>query len=132
MLILEQELVILDEPTIGQDLARSQALFAILDRLCIEQGTTMLFITHDMRLVADWCPRAIVMSNGTVHYDGATAGVFEDADLLAQNHLVVPPIVEVTEELSRRGHRIPRGTITVPKLCDFMSSAGASNVRRVI
>jgi len=131
MLILEQELVILDEPTIGQDLARSQALFTILDRLCKEQGTTMLFITHDMRLVADWCPRAIVMSNGSVHYDGVTAGVFQDNALLTQNHLVVPPIVEVADELRQRGHRVPQNIITVPNLCEFMEATTITQTRRI-
>jgi energy-coupling factor transport system ATP-binding protein len=128
MLILEQELVILDEPTIGQDLARSDALFQILDRLCREQGTTMIFITHDMRLVADWCPRTIVMSEGRVLYDGPTAGVFETPDLLERAHLVVPPIVEVTTELRRRGYRIPQGIITVRQMRDFMAAAAVSGV----
>lgn len=128
MLILSQELVILDEPTIGQDLARSNALFQILDRLCREQGTTMIFITHDMRLVADWCPRAIVMTEGAVLYDGPTAGVFETPDLLALAHLVVPPVVEVTAGLRRQGYRIPRGIITVRQMRDFLVAVTASSV----
>ncbi len=131
MLILEQELVMLDEPTIGQDLARSQALFAILDRLCKEQGTTMIFITHDMRLVADWCPHAVVMSNGVVLYDGPTAGVFDDPHLLAQAHLVVPPVVEIIAGLRQRGYRVPRDTITVPQMCNFLLTANASQVRGI-
>lgn len=131
MLILEQDLVILDEPTIGQDLARSQTLFAILDRLCKEQGTTMIFITHDMRLVADWCPRSIVLTNGVIRYDGPTVGIFEDPHLLTQAHLVAPPMVEISEELRQRGHGIPRDTITVPRMCDFVQTAYTSQIRGI-
>ena len=126
MLILEQELVILDEPTIGQDLARSNALFQILDRLCREQGTTMIFITHDMRLVADWCPRTIVMTEGAVLYDGPTAGVFETPDLLARAHLVVPPVVEVAAGVRGQGYRVPQGIITVRQMRDFLATATVS------
>ena len=44
MLILGQKLLILDEPTIGQDLARSEALFSILEELCRELGSTMVLV----------------------------------------------------------------------------------------
>ncbi|MHB8502503.1 MAG: ABC transporter ATP-binding protein [Candidatus Acidiferrales bacterium] len=129
MLILEQRLVILDEPTIGQDLARSEALFQILDGLCREQQTTMVFITHDMRLVADWCPRTIVMTDGTVRYDGSTDQVFDDRGLLAQAHLIAPPITRVTAELRARGHRVPEGTITVKRMHEYLTAPGKRSVR---
>lgn len=130
MLILEQKLVILDEPTIGQDLARSEALFSILDRLCHDQGTSMVFITHDMRLVADWCRRAIVMSDGVVRYDGPTASVFDDPERLVRAHLVAPPIVEVTSRLRERGHPVPPGVISVGRMRAWMGLAQPLEVAR--
>lgn len=129
MLILEQKLVILDEPTIGQDLARSEALFQILDGLCREQQTTMVFITHDMRLVADWCPRTVVMTDGTVRYDGPTDHVFDDPELLEKAHLIAPPITKVTAELRGRGHRIPAETITVERMHQYLTSATTRRAR---
>jgi energy-coupling factor transport system ATP-binding protein len=129
MLILEQKLVILDEPTIGQDLARSEALFQILDGLCREQHTTMVFITHDMRLVADWCPRTIVMTDGAVRYDGSTDYVFDDPELLNQAHLIAPPITYVTAELRRHGYQVAEGTITVERMHDQLAGNRKGSMR---
>jgi len=120
MLILGQKLLILDEPTIGQDLARSEALFSILEELCRELGSTMVFITHDMRLVADWCPRTIVMSDGMVEYDGPTSGAFVDAALLVKTHLIAPPVIEVSRGLRELGHPVPLEAITVGEMRDFV------------
>jgi energy-coupling factor transport system ATP-binding protein len=120
MLILGQKLLVLDEPTIGQDLARSEALFAILDGLCRELSSTMVFITHDMRLVADWCARTIVMADGVVEYDGPTSGAFVDADLLARTHLIAPPVIDVSRGLRSLGHPISFDAITVDELCAFV------------
>lgn len=120
MLILGQKLLVLDEPTIGQDLARSEALFGILDGLCRELRSTMVFITHDMRLVADWCARTIVMADGLVEYDGPTSGAFVDADLLARTHLIAPPVIDVSRGLRARGHRVSYDAITVAELCAFV------------
>jgi energy-coupling factor transport system ATP-binding protein len=126
MLILEQQIVILDEPTIGQDLARSMALFTILDRLCRESGTAMVFITHDMRLVADWCPRTIVMHDGGVLYDGPTPGVFADPELLATAHLVPPPVLDVMARLRQRGWHAPSDVISSRAMRRFLESAAAT------
>ncbi|HEY3524426.1 MAG TPA: ABC transporter ATP-binding protein [Candidatus Limnocylindrales bacterium] len=123
MLILGQKLLVLDEPTIGQDLARSEALFGILDELCREVSSTMVFITHDMRLVADWCQRTVVMAEGVVQYDGPTSGAFVDADLLARAHLIAPPVIDVSRGLRARGHGVSDGAITVAELRAFVDGA---------
>jgi energy-coupling factor transport system ATP-binding protein len=125
MLILGQKLLVLDEPTIGQDLARSEALFGILDGLCRELGSTMIFITHDMRLVADWCERTVVMADGVVQYDGPTSGAFVDADLLVRSHLIAPPVIDVSRGLRARGHSIPDDAVTVAELCALVRARPA-------
>jgi energy-coupling factor transport system ATP-binding protein len=125
MLILGQKLLVLDEPTIGQDLARSEALFGILDELTRELRSTMVFITHDMRLVADWCARTIVMADGVVEYDGPTSGAFVDAALLARTHLIAPPVVEVSRVLRSRGFDVSYDAITVAGLQALVDRAPA-------
>jgi energy-coupling factor transporter ATP-binding protein EcfA2 len=131
MLILGQKLLVLDEPTIGQDLARSEALFGILDRLCRELGSTMVFITHDMRLVADWCPRTVVMADGAVQYDGPTRGAFADAALLTKAHLITPPVIEVSRGLRARGYVVPSDAVTVAEMAEFIVSRHVAPARAV-
>jgi energy-coupling factor transporter ATP-binding protein EcfA2 len=52
-LVLEPKLLILDEPTIGQDYERAQQLIGLMVRLRERYNSTVLMITHDVRLVAD-------------------------------------------------------------------------------
>ena len=59
MLVLEPRLLVLDEPTIGQDHERAQHLMRLMDRLRERYATTILMITHDVRLLAEWVALSI-------------------------------------------------------------------------
>ena len=61
----------LDEPTFGQDRARADELLALLRELN-QEGTTILVVTHDMQLVAEYADRMIVMADGRIVAHGAT------------------------------------------------------------
>jgi energy-coupling factor transport system ATP-binding protein len=99
MLVLEQELLILDEPTIGQDQERAQQLMEMMAYLCKEFGTTVLMITHDMRLVADWAHRSIVMSQGEIRFDGTPLDLFAQNSILEEAALLPPPLFSLTKQL---------------------------------
>jgi energy-coupling factor transporter ATP-binding protein EcfA2 len=102
MLVLEPRLLVLDEPTIGQDHERAQHLMGLMDRLRERYGTTILMITHDIRLVAEWADRALVLRSGEIAFDGAPIDMFGDADLLSSAGLLAPPIHEVSRRLAER------------------------------
>jgi energy-coupling factor transport system ATP-binding protein len=100
MLVLEPRLLVLDEPTIGQDHERAQQLMGLMDRLRERYGTTILMITHDVRLVAQWADRALVLRAGEIAFDGAPIDLFGDAELLRSAGLMAPPIHEVSRRLA--------------------------------
>jgi energy-coupling factor transporter ATP-binding protein EcfA2 len=102
MLVLEPRLLVLDEPTIGQDHERAQHLMGLMDRLRQRYGTTILMITHDVRLVAEWADRALVLRSGEIAFDGAPIDMFTDAQLLRSTGLLAPPIHEVSRRLAER------------------------------
>ena len=102
MLVLEPHLLVLDEPTIGQDHERAQQLMGLMARLRERYGTTILMITHDVRLVAQWADRALVLRSGEIAFDGAPIELFADADLLRSAGLLAPPIHEVSRQFAAR------------------------------
>ncbi len=65
MLVRRPELLVLDEPTFGQDRRGYEALLAILDER-VEAGATVLAATHDERLVADFAGRRVELAAGRV------------------------------------------------------------------
>jgi energy-coupling factor transporter ATP-binding protein EcfA2 len=100
MLVLEPKLLVLDEPTIGQDYERAQMLMGLMARLSERFGTTILMITHDVRLVAEWADRALVISRGALLFDGTPAAMFADKPVLAEAGLLAPPIFDIGEGLA--------------------------------
>ncbi len=111
MLVLDQRLLILDEPTIGQDQASAQALMSHLRRLN-EQGKAILIITHDMRLLAEWSERAIVMARSRLLYDGPITEIFARSDLLEEAALYAPPVVTLSRRLSGVQDGVPCPVLT--------------------
>jgi len=89
----------LDEPTFGQDRARASELLEILSRLNAE-GTTVLVVTHDLQLVADYATRVAVMQGGRVIGVGPTAEVLA-GPLIESAGLRHPPLARATRSLVR-------------------------------
>jgi peptide/nickel transport system ATP-binding protein len=66
MLIAGPELLIADEPTSALDVTVQLDILRILDRLVAERGMGLIFISHDLRLVASFCDRVVVMYAGKI------------------------------------------------------------------
>ncbi|OYU81155.1 MAG: peptide ABC transporter ATP-binding protein, partial [Burkholderiales bacterium PBB5] len=66
MLIAEPQLLIADEPTSALDVTVQLQVLRILDQLVSQRGMGLVFISHDLRLVASFCDRVLVMYAGKV------------------------------------------------------------------
>ncbi|MDQ3930632.1 MAG: energy-coupling factor ABC transporter ATP-binding protein [Chloroflexota bacterium] len=98
MLALQPKVLILDEPTFGQDRENATRIMQELQRLN-SSGVTIVMITHDMKLVGEYARRAGVLIDGRVSYDGSVAGLFADMALLREARLDVPPVYVVSQHL---------------------------------
>ena len=122
MLVLEPRLLILDEPTIGQDHERAQQLMGLMVRLSERYGTTVLMITHDVRLVAEWADRTLVLSRGRLQFDGSPEAMFGDDALLAESGLLTPPVFEISRRMAVADPAgAVRATLSVPTLVDAIA-----------
>ena len=83
--------LVLDEPTFGQDRARADELLALLSELNAE-GTTIIVVSHDMQLVTDYAHRTVVMADGRVLASATTPDVFADEGLIDRAGLRLPPL----------------------------------------
>lgn len=94
--------LVLDEPTGGLDGRGRQELMAALTAFH-GSGGTVLLITHDMRPVAEFAGRAIVLLGGRVRFDGSPAALFQQHKLLAETQLAAPPVVRLAQQLAACG-----------------------------
>lgn len=92
------EVVLLDEPTAGQDNLRRDALATVLATLRTE-GIGVMMATHDMEFAAAHCQRWLILSGGSVIADAPPAKLLTDRALLARAHLVTTPIADLAMAL---------------------------------
>ena len=103
-LAMQSKILILDEPTSGQDGKETKELLALLRQLNSE-GITILLITHDMEIMASECSRAIIMGNKTVAFDGSPEELFKKStDELQELGLTKPPSVELSLAVPSLGY----------------------------
>ena len=99
-LVTGAPVLVLDEPTFGQDRARADELLGLLSELN-DAGTTIVFVTHDMQLVAEYADRLVVLADGRLIAHGSTAEVFGDRDVVARAGLRLPPLARALSGVAR-------------------------------
>ena len=102
-LAMQSKLLILDEPTSGQDGTETKGLLALLQELQA-QGLTILLITHDMEIMAEYSTRVIIMGYGTKAFDGSPEELFTHREDLLELGLTKPPSVVLSETVPALGY----------------------------
>jgi energy-coupling factor transport system ATP-binding protein len=109
ILVLEPDMILLDEPTAGQDLRHYTEIMEFLRELN-QKGVTVVLITHDMHLMLEYTPRAVVFHNGRIIADTSAAAVLNAPDIVetanlketSLYHLAAQCGIENPEEFTRR------------------------------
>lgn len=86
ILVLDPQILILDEPTAGQDFRHYTDIMEFLVEIN-KSGVTIILITHDMHLMLEYTPRALVLSDGRKIADTAASVVLTDARVIAAANL---------------------------------------------
>lgn len=94
ILVMEPQILILDEPTAGQDYHHYTEIMEFLKSLN-DQGVTILMITHDMHLMLEYTPHAIVISGGKKIGDSTAVDILTNADIAAQASLKLTSLYDL-------------------------------------
>ena len=97
VLVLQPEMIIVDEPTAGQDLFHYREIMEFLKQLN-ELGITILFITHDMHLMLEYTDKAYVFNEGKIIKLGNPAQILADRNVLEQANLKETSLHYVAEK----------------------------------
>ena len=107
MLVMDPEILILDEPTAGQDYHHYTDIMEFLRELN-ELGVTIIMITHDMHLMLEYTPHAIVISDGQKIGDDTAVNILTDADMAERANLKLTSLYELA---TRAGLEDPQGFV---------------------
>jgi energy-coupling factor transport system ATP-binding protein len=99
VLALEPEIIILDEPTAGQDYRHYREIMDFVEKLNREHGKTILLITHDMHLALEEARRALVFADGFLVADGPVFGVLADPGTVERARLKPTSLYALAESL---------------------------------
>ncbi len=107
--VLRPHIVVVDEPTTGQDRRQAEVTMGVLQDLLTEFKLTVIVITHSMPLVVRYCEHVVAMCRGSVLLEGPPREVFAQEQLLAETFVEPPHITRLGLQL---------GLATVPLTVD--------------
>ncbi|HIF9072483.1 TPA: ABC transporter ATP-binding protein [Photobacterium damselae] len=99
ILVLEPELLILDEPTAGQDYHHYTMMMEFVKELNQKLGITIMIVSHDMHLVLEYTDRAVVICDSELLADEAVNSVFSQPELLDKANLTVTSLYSLAQTM---------------------------------
>jgi energy-coupling factor transport system ATP-binding protein len=110
VLACDPKMLVLDEPTIGQDYEQKEKLRQFIMQLQAK-GKTVVAVTHDVEFVAECNPRVVLMKEGKIFADGQGHQILTDPAMLEVSSVVLPQIAQVFTKLSSLG--LPKDIINI-------------------
>lgn len=98
VLVMNPEIILLDEPTAGQDKKHYTEIMAFLNQLN-KAGHTIIMITHDMQLMLEYSDRSIAISDGEIIADCTPVDLFSQVDILDRANLKKTSLFDLAEKL---------------------------------
>jgi energy-coupling factor transport system ATP-binding protein len=116
ILAMRPRVIIVDEPTTGQDRRQSVEVMNFLRDLWEKSGHTVAIITHEMPIVSEYARRCVVLGQGRVLMDASTREVFASPEVLARTFVKPPQITRLAQALG--GHGIRRDVLSVDEMVE--------------
>ena len=118
VLAWDPDVLILDEPTVGQDYGQKERLKHFLLQLRT-QGKTVVIVTHDVEFVAESQPRIVLMAEGKIVADGSAKKIMTDAKSLEACSVAPPEVTKLFSKLSNYG--FPEDVLGVDEALDLIT-----------
>ncbi|MGQ4872633.1 MAG: energy-coupling factor ABC transporter ATP-binding protein [Promethearchaeia archaeon] len=115
----DPEILIFDEPTLGQDKKEIEFFINLLKNEQ-EKGKTIIIITHNIEFALKYIPRTILMADGKILADGPTKKILDNKLLIKRASLVRPQIFKFKSELKKLGINCPDYIYNEKELANFL------------
>jgi len=106
VLAMDPDVLAFDEPTSSLDPSGSEDIMELLDELN-QEGKTIVISTHDVELAYPWAHRAILLTEGRILQEDVPDIAFGNPELIRMAHLSMPTLLEIANELKKRGYPVP-------------------------
>lgn len=120
VLAMKPQILILDEPTAGLDPNGQYELMQLIKQLH-EQGTTIIFITHQMEQVVQYADRVVALQSGKIGFEGTPRQLFYNQNLVNEIGLAEPHTLSFARQLEKQGLSL-HTPLTITELADQIVS----------
>jgi energy-coupling factor transport system ATP-binding protein len=117
ILAIDPKIMIVDEPTTGLDLESSRKVMNVLQELN-KRGKTIIIISHNIKLIAEYTKRVIVLKEGKIFMDGTPKQVLSSTEQLKETMLMPPQITRLAQKLGDYG--VPNDIITLNEMYELI------------
>lgn len=116
VLATKPQVLVMDEPTAGLDPRGKSEILDLVTKLNVEQGVTVIIVSHDMNEVYEHANRVIVFDNGRIAYDQSPQQLFVNEQAITEMNLEVPQMAQITNVLRSNGVQIDSNARTVDEV----------------
>lgn len=117
VLCVNPKILVLDEPTIGQDAIQKKSLMRLLKKQ-VAQGRTVIIVTHDIEYVAEHIPRTIIMAHGEIIGDGPTESLLTQSNIIKETGLYPPELTRLSQSLTEIVPQFPTRITKIKQIYD--------------
>jgi energy-coupling factor transporter ATP-binding protein EcfA2 len=117
VLTLDPAVLVVDEPTTGQDYARAKVVMELCRKLN-ERGKTIVIISHNMDLIAEYCDYIFVMKDGSLLTEGRPRDVFSRPEVLLETSIVPPQVTRIFQQAGNGS--LPKDVLTVKEALEVL------------
>ena len=114
ILVTRPDIIILDEPTAGQDYRHYTEIMSFLEKLN-KEGQTIIMITHDMHLMLEYCHRSVVICDSKKIYDGSCAKVLVDEEIVNKAYLKKTSLYDLAIQIGLKPEDFTQSYINVER-----------------
>lgn len=97
---LHPNILLLDEPTAGQDFSHLQQVMKVLCNAVVRQNKTLIFCTHNTQLTLQYAKRMLLLHHGELIFDGGPSSAFSNPELLEHASLTAPLMIQLERRLT--------------------------------
>lgn len=116
----DPEVLIFDEPTLGQDKNGVEFFIKLLQEERAK-GKTIIIITHNIEFAYEYIPRTVLMFDGNIVGDGPTHEILRNKTLIESASLLLPQIIQLKSSLLEMGLDVPQTIATREEMVDFLT-----------
>lgn len=118
ILAMDPDVLVLDEPTVGLDPQGQDEMMALFLQLHEQLNKTLIIVTHDMDVVANYAQRLVVMKSRKKVFDGKPSDFFKQDDLVAECKMELPHTVQLANALREKGKNLSDSGLTFSELIE--------------